>query len=165
MFRITHGLSVGPFPDADDVPDLLAAKVTHVLNVCDSPPQVSTADGFAGVEWVPMLDSVRLPRAVALKALDTLHGFASEPGSHVYVHCVAGQLRSPTVLWLYLLALGAPPADAREWVEGRAPDAVAGHFRMVDQEHVALVQEHGRTHYLPLARPDLIVPFPGNEVE
>lgn len=160
MYRITQCLSVGPFASSERVEKLLAAGVTHVLNVSDGPSHVSAGDGFTDVTWVPMSDSRRLSHATALRALDALHEFASVPDSHVYVHCVLGIVRSPTILWLYLIALGVPPADARDIIETRAPRATAGHFRMVDQEHVRLVQKHGSANYFPLPRPDLIVPFP-----
>src|SRR5262245_59412135 len=105
MFRITQCLSVGPFASPERAEKLLAAGVTHVLNVSDGPSVVSSLNGFAEVAWVPMKDSRRLSRTTAIEALNTLHRFASEPGSHVYVHCMAGQLRSPTILWLYLVSL------------------------------------------------------------
>ena len=36
-----------------------------------------------------------------------------EPDSQVYIHCIAGQLRSPTALWLYLMACGVPPMGTK----------------------------------------------------
>ena len=160
MFRITECLSVGPFASPERAERLLAAGVTHVLNVSDGPSVVSVATGFAEVADVPMHDSRRLPSFTMVWALDTLHRMASVSGAHVYVHCMAGQLRSPTILWLYLVALGVSPTDARDWIESRSPDAVAGHHRMVDHEHVLLAQKHGLANFFPHPRPNLIVPFP-----
>lgn len=160
MFRITQCLSVGPFASPQRAEQLLAAGVTHVLNVSDVPGEVSAAHGFAGVAWVPMKDSRRLLPSTAEWALNTLHQFASKPGAHVYVHCVLGQVRSPTILWLYLIALGISPDEAQEWIESRAPDAVAGHHRMVDHEHVLLAQKYGLANFFPHPRPELSVPFP-----
>lgn len=165
MYRITQCLSVGPFASAKRVPALLAAGVTHVLNVSDGPSHASAADGFADVAWVSLSDDSRLTPSTTIQALNALHEFAAVPGSHVYLHCMAGQLRSPTILWLYLLACGVSLQDARAWIETRSPDAVAGHFRMVDHEHVRLAQTHGLMHFLPLARPELIVPFALAEAE
>src|SRR5262245_6445146 len=107
MFRITECLSVGPFASSARAKQLLAAGVTHVLNVSDGPSAVSAGEGsFADVAWVPMSDSARLSFGTAICAIDTLHRLVCEPDSHVYVHCVAGLVRSPTILWLYLIALG-----------------------------------------------------------
>jgi hypothetical protein len=160
MFRITECLSVGPFASPERAPKLLAAGVTHVLNVSDGPSVVSSATGFVEVVDVPMHDSRRLPMFTMVWALDTLHRMVSAPGAHAYVHCMAGQLRSPTTLWLYLVALGVRPEDARDWIEERSPDAVGGHPRMVDHEHVLLAQKHGLANFFPHPRPNLIVPFP-----
>lgn len=160
MYRITQCLSVGPFASADWASELLAAGVTHVLNVSDGPSHISPADGFVDVAWVPMYDDRRLPRDVARQAIQTLHEFASAPGAHVYVHCVAGLVRSPTILWLYLIALGVPAKDARTLIEQRNPRANAGAARMVNHEYVTFAQMHGLMHFLPLARPELIAPFP-----
>lgn len=161
MFRVTECLSVGPFASAERAEALRAAGVTHVLNVSDSASAITAADGgFAGVAWVPMSDSKRLPPHVALRAIATLHDLASKPDAHVYVHCVAGMVRSPTILWLYLISLGVPPKDARTWIETRSPRASAGDAAMVDSEHVRLVQMHGLTHFFPHPRPNLITPWP-----
>jgi hypothetical protein len=164
MYRITECLSIGPFASPERAVKLLAAGVTHVLNVSDGPSEISAGEGsFAGVAWVPMSDSRRLMPSTAIWAIGTLHQLASVPGSHVYVHCVAGLIRSPTILWLYLIALGVPPDDARDWIEERRPAAVAGHDRMVDHEHVLLAQKYGLAHFFPHPRADLITPFPITE--
>jgi hypothetical protein len=160
MFRITRCLSVGPFASLSRAPQLLAAGVTHVLNVSDSPSDVSSLNGFAEVAWLPLSDSRRLSPGATIEILDTLHRLASAPDAHVYVHCRAGQLRGPTALWLYLVALGVPPKDAQEWIESRSPEAVAGHYRMVDHEHILLAQKHGLANFFPHPRAELIVPFP-----
>src|SRR3954451_20692852 len=103
MFRITECLSVGPFASPERAEKLRAAGVTHVLNVSDGRSVVSVDTGFVEGAGVPMYDGRRLPTATLVWALDTLHRMASAPGAHVYVHCMAGQLRSPTILWLYLI--------------------------------------------------------------
>jgi protein-tyrosine phosphatase len=160
MFRITQCLSVGPFASSERAGKLRAAGVTHVLNVSDAASELSAADGFAEVAAVPLSDSTPLKPATAIAVLDTLHRLASAPGAHVYVHCVAGQLRSPTVLWLYLVALGISPDEAQEWIESRAPDATAGYPLMVGPAHVLLAQKHGLANFFPHPRPELVVPFP-----
>lgn len=160
MYRITQCLSVGPFAAAERVAALRELGVTHVLNVSDGPSHISSRDGFEQVAWVPMSDSRRLMLSTATMALNTLHELVTQPGAHVYVHCVLGMVRSPTILWLYLVALGVPPEEARELIEVRSKDAVAGHYRMVDAEHVAFAQAHGQKHFAPHPRPEVLVPFP-----
>src|SRR5262245_16367456 len=122
MYRITRVLSIGPFASPERAEQLRAAGVTHVLNVSDAASEISASEsGCKNVAWVPMSDSHRLQLGTAVSALDALHGMASAPGSHVYVHCVAGLVRSPTILWLYLISLGVSPRDARKWIQERVP--------------------------------------------
>ena len=83
---------------------------------------------------------------------------ASQPDAHVYVHCIAGHLRSPTILWLYLIACGIPPEDAREWIEDRSPDAAPGEPRLIGPSHVFLAQKHGLDNFFPLPRGEVILP-------
>ncbi len=160
MYRITQVLSVGRFASSERAEQLLAAGVTHILNVSSGPSQVSaTEGGFREVSWEPLEDHSRLSPHTLVGILDTLHRMTSEPDSHVYIHCVAGHLRSPTVLWLYLIACGVSPDDAREWIEQRSPDAAPGHARMVTHEHVRLAQQHGLANFQPHPRGKVIVPF------
>jgi hypothetical protein len=160
MYRITQVLSVGPFASPERAEKLLAAGVTHVLNVSDAASVVAAGPGsFATVAWVPIEDHYRIPEADVVLAIDTLHHMISEPGAQVYVHCLAGQNRSPTILWLYLIACGLNPNDAREIIEERARDAVAGHPRLIGPDLVYKVQRHGLANYLPLPRGEVVVPF------
>lgn len=160
MYRITRVLSVGPFASPERAERLLAAGVTHVLNVCDGPCVVSAGPGsFRQVAWVPMQDSVPLRPTTAIEVLDTLHGMVCDPDSRVYVHCMAGHLRSPTVLWLYLIACGLSPDDARDRIETASPVATAGYPLMVTPAHVLLAQRHGLANFFPHPRGEVLLPF------
>jgi hypothetical protein len=156
MYRITQVLSLGRFATYERAELLRSMGVTHVLNVSDSPSIVS--QGFREVAWVPIRDFRRIPDATAEEALESLHRMASEPDAHVYVHCVAGQQRGPTVLWLYLIACGFSEAAAREVIETRSPDAIAGFPWLVDNELVLHVQKMGLRTFLPLTRGEIIIP-------
>ena len=79
-------------------------------------------------------------------------------GSKVYVHCVACQNRSPTIVWLYFLACGMSDTAAEELIAVRCPDAVPGHAALVDGRLLQLVREHGQRHYLPLHDPSVLEP-------
>jgi protein-tyrosine phosphatase len=159
MYRITQVLSVGRYASTERGENLLAAGVTHILNVSDAPSQlIASESGFREVVWVPLEDFSRLPTHLVAQALNTLHRLASEPGSHVYIHCIAGHLRSPTILWLYLIACGILPDEARSWIEERSPDAAPGSRRLVDPEHIQFVQQHGLDNFFPLPRGEIVVP-------
>jgi protein-tyrosine phosphatase len=160
MYRITRALAVGRFASAERAPELRAAGVTHILNVSESPSTVrASADGFREVEWVPLEDRALLHPHTLLHLLDTLHGMTIQPDAQVYVHCVAGQLRSPTVLWLYLIACGIAPGEAREWIEDRSPDAAPGSTRMIDESHLRFAVQHGLARFRPHPRAEVLMPF------
>lgn len=157
IYRVTEALSVGRFPPADWAVPLLARGVTHVLNVSGRPGELAAGDGaFREVAWFPLDDARRVPTGTATHILDELHRMASEPAAHVYVHCQGGCLRGPTTLWLYLIACGFDPDDARRRIEERAPDASPGHDRMVGPDLILEVRRHGRTHFLPHPRPGVL---------
>lgn len=160
MYRITQCLSVGRFPGAERAADLRAAGVTHVLNVSGTPNVLTAGDGgLRAVAWHPLDDSRRLSAPTACAILDALHAMAADPGAHVYVHCAAGQLRGPTVLWLYLIACGYDADSARAVIETRSPDAAPGPRRMVGPDLIPRVQMHGLAHYFPHPRGEALVPF------
>jgi hypothetical protein len=81
-----------------------------------------------------------------------------EADSHVYVHCVAGHLRSPTILWLYLIACGIAPEEAREWITTRSPDAAPGGSRMIDESHIEFARQHGLANFQPHPRREALAP-------
>ena len=159
MYRITRVLSVGPFASPERAERLRDAGVTHVLNVSDRPSEILADGAIRDVGWVPMSDAHRLRPGKLVAALDALHAMVCEPNSHVYVHCVLGMVRSPTILWLYLIACGLSPEVARNLIENASPDATAGHPHMVSDEHVLLAQKHGLANYFPHPRGDVIVAF------
>ncbi len=82
----------------------------------------------------------------------------SVDGSRVYVHCIACQNRSPTILWLYFVACGMDDNAAKELISQRCPVAVPGHNSLVDEQLVARVREHGRGNFLPLQDPSVLEP-------
>jgi len=160
MFRITQALSIGRFVTSERAEELRAAKVTHVLNVSESPSQMSAAAGaFHALEWVPLEYRVPLSPQTLITLLNTLHEMAVQPDAHVYVHCIAGQLRSPTALWLYLIACGVPAEEARKWIEDRSLDASPGSTRMVNESHIRFAEQHGLARFRPHPRAEVLAPY------
>ncbi len=158
---ITHGLAVGRFATMERAPELQREGITAILNVSDQrsliPPGVS--GGFHEIAWIPLTDHQTLSLDRALACLETLHEMLARPGSKVYVHCIAGQLRSPTVIWLYLVARGIPEDDARALIEQRAAGTCPGHPRIVSLDLVRQVRDLGPKRLAPLDRPEVLKPF------
>ncbi len=145
VFPVTTRVAIGRFPAPMRCAYLKEQGYTHILNVSDAPSLASTRSaGFAEVKDMRMDDFIRIPTQDALDMVGTLHGMLNVPSSQVYLHCIAGQMRSPTVLWLYLVGLGMGKEDARSLIGLHSPDAQPGHEMLVDSKLVASVQDWGR---------------------
>jgi hypothetical protein len=157
IFQITRVFWQGRFAGPLRLPELRAAGITHILNVCEAPHVLTLTDGpFAELAAIAIDDLVTIPERAALESLDALHRMATAAESRVYVHCIAGCNRSPTVLWLYLVACGVDGEFAKEQIADRNIDAVPGHPRLVSAELVGQATQHGRQCYLPHPRPEAL---------
>ena len=81
-----------------------------------------------------------------------------EPDTKLYIHCSAGQNRSPTGLWLYLIALGMEREAAARLIVERCPDAVPGHSALVDDDLIAEIRSYGKAELRPLDDPAILEP-------
>jgi hypothetical protein len=146
IFWIMPRIAVGRFATVERARRLSAYGVTHMLNVADAPSLADVGkEGFQSVADVPLRDLTLIPREAALRCLDLMHEALSVPGSKLYVHCTAGQNRSPTVVWLYFVAFGTQPEEAKRLIVLRSPDAIPGNASLVDDELIEAARQHGRT--------------------
>ncbi|MDX1929044.1 MAG: dual specificity protein phosphatase [Pirellulaceae bacterium] len=154
---MTEDLYVGRFASRERLDALRALGITDVLNVSDTPNLLTCIDGpFRTVTWINIEDRTRIPTANALDALNTIHAQLSSDAGRVYVHCMAGWNRSPTILWLYLVACGTAPDAAAKYITANAFDAVPGHALLVDSTLIDAVLSHGRMHFQPHPRKSAI---------
>ena len=154
---MTTDIYVGRFASRERLDELRDLNITDVLNVSDTPSQITTDDGpFRSVNWFDIEDRALIPTEIAINAIDTVHRSLLADNGRVYVHCMAGWNRSPTILWLYLLACGHAGNDAARLICAEAFDAVPGHSLLVDSNLIATVVSHGRENYLPHRRPTAI---------
>lgn len=155
IYTMTPALWQGPFASRERLPELQAAGVTHILNVCETTCELSPGDGpFVEITQHPFADNRVLPLGPALATLDALHRMVCVPGSVVYVHCVAGWMRSPTFLWLYLFACGSEGIAAARAIRHRNPRAEPGYAELIDGPLLNAIHAHGQQHYLPHPRPE-----------
>lgn len=144
IFFITRRIAIGQLATPVRCNLLISRGVTHVLNVGESPSLPCVADaGFHQVADVSIQDLNPIPDAAAIACLDFIEDGLAESDTKLYIHCTAGQNRSPTVLWLYLVACGINPEDAKRLIVERCPDAVPGHSALVDARLIATVKAHG----------------------
>jgi len=154
---VTNDIYVGRFASRERLDKLRDVNITDILNVSDTPSQLTTTDGpFRSVTWLNIEDRTLIPTNMAIHAIDTIHQSLIAENGRVYVHCMAGWNRSPTILWLYLLACGIALEHAAGLICAEAFDAVPGHPLLVDSKLIATVQSHGRNKFLPHRRPAAI---------
>ena len=159
VYWITKRITQGQFATPERADVLRDQGVTHVLNVGEAGSIIAAADfGFRSVVDVPVIDLQLIPAANAYRALDAIYEVVQEPGSVVFIHCIAGQNRSPTILWLFFVACGMSPEEARDLIARRSPDAVPGHGRLVDAALVANVQKYGESKLMQLVDPSVLAP-------
>lgn len=153
MYQVSQAIYIGPFLSPKRLESLREARISHVLNVSEA-ASVIGADGspLREVAWHPMFDLEPISIDAATACLGTLHRMVCEPSARVYVHCIAGQNRSPTIVWLYFVACGLSPDDARELIERHVPDSVPGHGALVSRQLIAAAQAHGQRRFLPHPR-------------
>jgi hypothetical protein len=159
IYPITRSIWLGPFASPERQSTLDASGVTHLLNVGEAPSVLSAGRGsIREVVWFPITDLERIPTSIALECLDILHRMVCEAASRVYVHCLAGWNRSPTVVWLYMVACGIDSEQAKDWITRRAPDAIPGHTQLVGEDLLADVLQHGIRYYVPHPYPKALEP-------
>lgn len=154
MFRITRNIWQGPFASRQRLAELRRIGITHVVNVGESPPQLTESDGpFQKIFWRPIEDLVRIPTGEALGCLNAIHECVCDNDSNVYIHCVAGWNRSPTVLWLYLVACGVDSTIAQDMIASASYDAVPAHPKLVDDQLVREIVAFGERCFTPHPKP------------
>ncbi|WP_372367987.1 dual specificity protein phosphatase family protein [Candidatus Uabimicrobium sp. HlEnr_7] len=155
IFWITNCISVGPYPEEDKHEILKQNNITHILNVCEYEGKFKETIETA---WLPIEDLKKIPNGLVIDCLETMHDFLENSQAKIYVHCVAGQNRSPNIIWLYLIACGLSPEEARMLISRATLDAVVGHPLIVDDKHTKLASKHGIKNFLPLRREEIILP-------
>lgn len=142
---VTESLAVGAFASPERIRWLVEEGVTDILNVSDARSlQEAHAAGFRSVVFVPVADCVPIMEETLEDCLTALDTMFARPGARVFVHCMAGQNRSPTVAWFYLLRLGWGEAAAREKIAANAADAIPGHPQLITLGLIDLARNWSR---------------------
>lgn len=157
LFRITRNIWQGRFASRQRLDELRRNAITHIINVGESPNQLTEADGpFQRIVWNPIEDLVRIPTADAIGCVNAVHECVCDMASNVFIHCVAGWNRSPTVLWLYLIACGIDSTVAKNMIASVSYDAVPAHTKLIDDILVHEIAAYGATRFIPHPRPEAL---------
>ena len=153
LFQITHSIWIGPFASDRLLSSLQLFGITHILNVSDAANQLTEAEGpFLRMPWMPIRDGATIPTDGAVATLNTLHECVCDNNAIVYIHCIAGHHRSPTVLWLYLVSCGLDPFDANSLITNSSARAEPMNSKLLSPQLVDVVRKHGESSFRPHPR-------------
>ncbi|UCE33832.1 MAG: dual specificity protein phosphatase family protein [Deltaproteobacteria bacterium] len=130
--QITSQIYQGGWLRPQDIPELVQLGITHVLNL-DLP---YTTDPLPFVEANITVHNayirdhcLMLPQLVR-EVIEVIDRSLSSPGNKIYIHCVEGVSRSPTITWFYLIYTGLSPEEAAAKVK---PNPVLYNATVVQQ--------------------------------
>jgi predicted protein tyrosine phosphatase len=136
IYRITDLIHVGQYPKGEVFQQLRTLGIGTILNVAGGE---YSEPGFT-VFNVPVVDLAEMPLAVADRIVAIVtHAVAR--GERIFVHCIAGQNRSPGAVYISLLALGMGESEAAHLIEDSTLDAVARHEQIITARVVRHVLE------------------------
>jgi protein-tyrosine phosphatase len=111
--QITSQIYQGGWIVPQDIPELVQLGITHILNL-DLPYEDSLAFREAHLTlrnlYIP--DYCLMKPQLVREVIEVIEEFVSSPSHKIYIHCIVGVSRSPTISWLYLIHTGFSPEDA-----------------------------------------------------
>ncbi len=142
---VTDRIALGPHPDGHaDAIQLINDGLCTVLNVGQAPSlNYEYFAPFSEVVHIPLSDVGEgrpITTTQASSAVTELDRLLSTYDCSVYVHCIAGLHRSPTILWLYFIYKGIEPDQAANMIADARMDAVPGHPDLVEPELVEFIR-------------------------
>ena len=129
--QITPRIYQGGWIVPGDIPELAQLGITHILNL-DLPYEDSSAFREAKFTLLNyyILDQCLMKPQLVREVIEIIEESLSSPRHRLYIHCIVGVSRSPTISWLYLIHTGLSPEDAAETV---TPNPVMYDDAMVQQ--------------------------------
>ncbi len=111
--KITPQIYQGGWLRAHDIPELVGLGITHILNL-DRPYEEPLPFGETNIRLynVFIRDQCLMNPQLVRDAIAVIDESLSSPGQKIYIHCVEGVSRSPTITWLYLIHRGLSPEEA-----------------------------------------------------
>lgn len=152
IFWVTRRIAIGRFATPQRRKNLLDCGVTDILNVSDTPSLPDEESRFQSIVDCPIVDLAPIPLELALQTIESISRILRHPDSKLFIHCIAGQNRSPSILFLYLLASGFPPNIAEHLITSRSPDSIPHHKLLISPTlmekmiNLALTDEFRRDH-------------------
>jgi protein tyrosine phosphatase (PTP) superfamily phosphohydrolase (DUF442 family) len=114
MTLMDDQIAVSSLPLASDLPEMQAAGVIGVVNMCAETAGPADAYEEAGIQMIrcPILDT-NAPDLDTIKRATFFitQKLAAHPGKRVLIHCKGGRGRAATIALCYYISQGGVPAD------------------------------------------------------
>ena len=111
--QVTAQIYQGGWLRAQHIPELVRLGITHVLNLdLPSTDPLPLAEANITLHNIPVRDYCLMTPQLVREIMDVIDRSLSSPAHKIYIHCVVGVSRSPTIAWLYLIHKGHSPEDA-----------------------------------------------------
>lgn len=141
--RVTPRLWVGGAITADTAAELLAAGVTHVLNVRREPDDRTLLPGVT-MSWAPIDDLEWKGASWFRRGLAVARVALQADGQVLYVHCAEGVHRAPLMTYPILRALdGLGPAQALRAIRRARANAQFPPVYLLSAEAFLLASDSG----------------------
>ena len=126
IYQITDQIFVGQYPKAEALNRISALGIKTILNVSGG---IYTHPDFDVIN-IPVEDLVEMPLTTADQIVIAIRS-SVRAGDKIYVHCIAGQNRSPGAVFIGLLSLGIPEPQAMALIEDSTLDSVPRHEKII----------------------------------
>jgi protein-tyrosine phosphatase len=111
--QITSQIYQGGWLRPQHIPELVQLGITHVLNLdLPSTDPLPLDEVKITLHNVPVRDYCLMTPQLVREIIEVIDTSLSSPGHKIYIHCVVGVSRSPTIAWLYLIHKGFTPEEA-----------------------------------------------------
>ena len=111
--QITSQIYQGGWLRPKHIPELVQLGITHILNL-DLPytDPLPLIEANIALHNIYIRDYSLMTPQLVREVIETIVKSLSSPDHKIYIHCVEGVSRSPTIAWLYLIHTGLSPEDA-----------------------------------------------------
>lgn len=111
--KITPRIYQGGWLRPEHIPELVQLGITHILNLdLPSTDPLPLSEASITLHNVTVEDHRLMRSPLVQEVMEVIDRTLSFPGHKIYIHCVEGVNRSPTVAWLYLIHTGLSPEEA-----------------------------------------------------
>ena len=115
--QITSRIYQGGWLLPRHIPELIDLGITHILNL-DHPYEAPDPfiEANLTLRNVYIRDFCLMTPQLVRDAIEVIEKSLSSPDHKIYIHCIEGVNRSPTIAWLYLIKTGLSPEEASQKV-------------------------------------------------